>query len=82
MCALCCQEEETVEHLTIQCSYTREVWYQLLLPRRLHRHTPAPDSQLASWWPNLSNDTPKAERKEVNSLVILIARELWLERNV
>jgi hypothetical protein len=42
---------------------------------------PAPNSQLASWWPNLLNDTPKAERKEVNSLAILIAREIWLERN-
>ncbi|KAK1594692.1 hypothetical protein QYE76_016926 [Lolium multiflorum] len=79
MCPLCCQEEETVEHMMIQCSYAREIWYHLLLPRRMHRHTPTANSQLASWWPKLSNDTPKADRKEVNSLVILIARNHMLE---
>jgi hypothetical protein len=81
LCTLCCQEEETVEHLTLQCSFSREVWYHVLLPLRMHRHTPAADDRLSTWWPALSNATPKKHRKEMNSLVILVARELWLERN-
>jgi hypothetical protein len=80
-CVLCCQEDETVEHLTLQCSFSREVWYHLLLPLRMHRHTPSAEACLGTWWPALSNATPKQHRKEMNTMVVLIARELWLERN-
>jgi hypothetical protein len=31
LCVLCCQEEETGEHLNLQCSFSRQVWYHLLL---------------------------------------------------
>jgi hypothetical protein len=70
-----------VEHLTLQCSFSREVWYHLLLPLRMHRHTPSTEDCLDTWWPALSNAISKNHRKEVNTLVILVARELWLERN-
>jgi hypothetical protein len=33
------------------------------------------------WWPSLSNAVPPRSRKELNSLVVLVARALWLERN-
>jgi hypothetical protein len=36
---------------------------------------------MALWWPTLSEAVPAKFRKELNSLVVLIARELWLERN-
>jgi hypothetical protein len=36
---------------------------------------------MASWWPSLSDAAPPKFRKELNSLIVLIARELWLERN-
>jgi hypothetical protein len=36
---------------------------------------------LDTWWPALSNAISKNHSKEVNTLVILVARELWLERN-
>jgi hypothetical protein len=80
-CTLCCQEDETVEHLTLQCSYSREVWFQLLSPIHLQHFTPSSDSVMALWWPVLSDAVPKSRQKELNSLVILAARALWLERN-
>jgi hypothetical protein len=36
---------------------------------------------MALWWPVLSDAVPKSRQKELNSLVILAARALWLERN-
>jgi hypothetical protein len=80
-CVLCCQEAETIEHLTLQCSYSREVWYGLLLPLHLQQRTPTADSVMATWWPALSDAVPARHGKELNSLVILAARDLWLERN-
>lgn len=80
-CPLCCQEPETADHLTLQCSFSRQVWFSLLLPRRLHRFTPAADAMIAEWWSVLSAAVPKKYRKELNSLVILVVRCLWLERN-
>jgi hypothetical protein len=32
-------------------------------------------------WLNLSNATPKQHMKEMNTLVILVARKIWLEWN-
>ena len=81
VCPLCCQEAETASHLTVQCSFAREVWYGVLLPYRLHRFTPSRTSELALWWPTLTAAVPKKRKKEINSLVILVARCLWLERN-
>jgi hypothetical protein len=80
-CPLCCQEPETAAHITIQCSYARQIWYMMLLPRRLHRFTPSPTGSIDIWWSNISDAVPRKDRKELNTLVILIARCLWLERN-
>ena len=68
-------------HLTVQCSYAREVWYGVLLPYRLHRFTPNSTSTLQDWWPVLSAAVSRRRRRAINSLVILVARCLWLERN-
>ncbi|CAM0955107.1 unnamed protein product [Alopecurus aequalis] len=80
-CPLCCQQEETSEHLALQCSYSREVWYHILLVWRLHRFTPACDAVLAHWWPRVSDAVAASTRSEYNELVILVVRHLWLERN-
>jgi hypothetical protein len=53
----------------------------MLLPRRLHRFTPSPTDSIDIWWSNISDAVPRKDRKELNALVILIARCLWLERN-
>jgi hypothetical protein len=73
-CPLCCQESEMIEHLTMQCSFSRDVWYKILLPFNLHDWMPAADDTLALWWPLLSDAIPARHRKEINLLVILVAR--------
>ena len=53
----------------------------MLLPYRLHRFTPDSQSSLSVWWTTVASATPHQLRKEINSLIILVARCLWLERN-
>jgi hypothetical protein len=47
----------------------------------VHSQLPLPDCELEEWWPNVVNSLPAARRKEANSLIMLILRSLWLERN-
>jgi hypothetical protein len=42
---------------------------------------PTADATLDTWWPELSVAVPAESKKELNALVILVSRELWLERN-
>jgi hypothetical protein len=79
--SLCCQEPETDNHIVVQCSFSREIWYTLLLKYRLHRLTPEALADFTSWWSSLGESAPPSLRQELNALVILMARQLWLERN-
>ena len=78
---LCCQEQETIDHITLQCSFAREVWFYVLSKHGLQRFTPEDDEDIAIWWPRVSGAVAKQNKKELNSLVILVAWELWLQRN-
>jgi hypothetical protein len=53
----------------------------MLLPRRLHRFTPPATEEIKIWWPAVSAGVHHKHRKELNDLIVLISRELWLERN-
>ena len=80
-CAFCDQHEETVEHLLLQCPYSREVWFKLLRMGGLQRLMPQPDSSLADWWVSSRKLVPKTMRKGFDSVVLLIMWILWKERN-
>jgi hypothetical protein len=53
----------------------------ILLPFGLQAHTPDSEASIAHWWPELSSAVPDHNRREINSLIVLVARALWLERN-
>ena len=69
-CVLCAQESETIAHLLVGCSFSREVWYRVLL--RLRWYVLTPDHRyfdLADWWNASRKKLQKAERKCFDSLV-------------
>jgi hypothetical protein len=39
------------------------------------------DAEITLWWSSLSESVPRNIRKEINALVLLVARSIWLERN-
>ena len=81
-CALCSQEPETISHLLVGCSFSRQVWYRVLLRGRWHSVSPQhPATNFTDWWLTSRKNFDKVERKSFDSLVILIFWIIWKERN-
>lgn len=75
-CTLCNQQPETIDHLLINCPFSREVWFQGFQKLGWHLHAPGIDAGfLADWWPGAPKRVPKVDRKSFDSLVILVC---WL----
>jgi hypothetical protein len=50
-CPLCDQEDETLDHLLVTCSFSREFWYLLLRKFGLHSLAPQPNvGSYLVWW--------------------------------
>jgi hypothetical protein len=81
LCPLCDAVAETMDHLSLQCVFSISVWattcqqlqYGLLQPTSL--------SSLATWWPSTVAGLSRRDSRTANSLIMLIMRSLWLERN-
>lgn len=80
-CVLCCQEDEAANHLLLGCSFSCEIWYNVLLGKWLHRFTPHPGVLLRGWWPQVSAAVRTSYHKELNVLICCTMRMIWLERN-
>lgn len=71
-CILCGQEPKTINHLVVNCSYTKEVWHSLLSQVNWQALTPsASDRSLAGWWTSSRKHVDKVVRKSFDSMVIL-----------
>jgi hypothetical protein len=57
-CPLCYQKRR------LQCSYTRQIWYMMLLPYRLHIFTPGSLASIEIWW---SEEGSKRDKLAGNS---------------
>jgi hypothetical protein len=82
-CALCSQEDETIEHLLVRCVVSREVWFKPL--RRFSWQRVAPrqfqDTDVVNWWLQARKQIKKRKWKAFDSLVVLVAWCTWLQRN-
>ena len=81
LCPLCSLEDETMEHLTVRCSFAGAIWAGL--NTKLGVALPLPDahSSLALWWPTAVQHLSSKDQKAANSLIMLALRAIWLERN-
>ena len=81
-CAFCCQESETITHLLVGCSFSREVWFAALQSMGWQSLAPPSDSfSLADWWASARKCLLKDDRRKLDSIIILVSWILWLERN-
>jgi len=77
-CPLCDQEEESINHLLVECVFTREFWFILLRQVGLQALSPQPtDNSFLDWWERANNATSDLVRQGVGSLIILGAWTLW-----
>jgi hypothetical protein len=71
-CPVCDQEDETIDHLLVTCSLSREFWYLLL--RKFGLHSLAPQLDVGSylgWWELVGNIVNGLTKKGLDSLIIL-----------
>jgi hypothetical protein len=82
VCPMCDQAQETIQHLLIACIFARQFWHKVLVVFGLGHLTPAADEEsFADWWGKVSLRVIKTRKKGLNSLIILGAWCLWLQRN-
>ena len=81
-CALCAQLPETINHLLIGCSFSREVWFRVLLGVGWVSIAPTIHTvSLVAWWTDVRKRIQKDDRRGFDSLVALVCWLLWKERN-
>jgi hypothetical protein len=81
-CALCSQEVESISHLLLGCVYSREIWYKVLRRFGWLAVVPTRSTWFALWWTATRRGIAKPRRKAFDSLAILVAWSIWLERNM
>jgi hypothetical protein len=81
-CPFCDQEGETIHHLLIGCVFACKVWTIILQQLGLLQMAPHITTAIfLGWWRKTNAATPKEFRKGLNSLIILMAWELWKHSN-
>jgi hypothetical protein len=81
VCPLCGSQEETIDHISLQCHYAMAVWMGAITHLGLPNILPSQQAQLGEWWPEAVARFWAVDRKVANSLIMLVMRALWLERN-
>jgi hypothetical protein len=80
-CVLCQQEAKTLHHLLVQCAFSRETWFKVLRWCEW-QHLALTSTDLAvNWWLNARKRVPRTRRLSFDYLVLLVARQIWLQRN-
>jgi hypothetical protein len=81
MCPLCGTSRETMDHLSLRCPFARAVWTGVITRLHLPQICPSDTAVLEEWWPAATARFFANDRKAANSLIMLVLRTLWLERN-
>lgn len=81
-CPLCDQCDENINHILVECVFSREVWFQALQAVGLQRLAlPVNAPAFQTWWRQAARRAGGDAGKGLNSLIILVAWELWKLRN-
>jgi hypothetical protein len=80
-CALCAQEVETLDHLLVDCVFSRETWFRTLGHILLPLLAPDRPMSLAAWWCSARKSVAKTWCKGFNAFVWLVAWSIWRQRN-
>ncbi|WVZ85537.1 hypothetical protein U9M48_032454 [Paspalum notatum var. saurae] len=81
-CPLCDQAEETIQHILVSCVFAWQIWTLILNELGLLTMAPQPGcTRFSNWWCHSIKRIEKNLRKGLNSLIILVAWEIWKHRN-
>jgi hypothetical protein len=74
-CALCAQEVKTLDHLLVDCVFSRETWFRTLTHILLPQLAPDRPTSLATWWCSARKSVAKTRRKGFDTFVWLVDLE-------
>jgi hypothetical protein len=80
-CLLCDQVRESMQHLTISCPFSRQIWLEILTSLRMTCAPPSGEATLYDWWFAARQSTPKAMHKGLASVTLLVPWMIWKHRN-
>ena len=80
-CHLCAQGIDEVEHLSVQCVYTSQVWHSCRTMTGLPITIPTQHDHLESWWLRERALLAKEERRRLDSWVLLTSWNVWKQQN-
>jgi hypothetical protein len=80
-CTLCLQHNEEIDHLLLGYVYSRKVWFLMLSKLGYQQVASVVEEAAASWWLRERSRVAKERRPAFDSLVLLVARGIWLHRN-
>lgn len=81
LCPLCDQEPETMQHLLAGCSFSRQVWHEVLSWCRSTATIPSHDEEFITWLSSAISSTTSCLRRGLASIAILTAWHIWRHRN-
>jgi hypothetical protein len=77
-CILCCQGVEMVDHLMVQCVFSREDGFKVLWRCGWHGLALDQDNHFAKWWTTMRKWVLKHHCKAFDSLVLAVAWGIWI----
>ncbi|PUZ57515.1 hypothetical protein GQ55_5G438400 [Panicum hallii var. hallii] len=80
-CWLCDQEPETCDHILVNCSYAKQLWWDALITLDCTCSFASQQLTLQDWWSHGRRLQAKERRKGFDTLFMLIIWLLWKERN-
>lgn len=80
-CTFCDQVAEHLDHLFLQCAYSKEVWFKCLRRGGFVFHMPNGGESLIEWWLRAGKPHTKPRRRCFDSMVTLVVWMIWLQRN-
>uniref|UniRef100_A0A8R7PMJ1 Reverse transcriptase zinc-binding domain-containing protein n=1 Tax=Triticum urartu TaxID=4572 RepID=A0A8R7PMJ1_TRIUA len=81
-CPLCLSTHEDCTHLFVHCCFSQQVWIKFRDWTGADFRTP--DDSFCSteeWWLNTRKEVPKPERRNFDTIAILLHWRIWKERN-
>lgn len=70
-CYTCLQEEDNVDHMLIQCVFSREVWFLLFEHYGIDGRPPSTHDTLVQWWRDSRGRINRQHRHGFDSLLLL-----------
>jgi len=80
-CPLCDQVAETIDHLLVECVFSRQVWFSVLQHFSLQVLVPQTNSSFFDWWEAAISRVDSQVQKGLNTIIILVAWSIWKHRN-